>query len=418
MTRIYRVDGKLAANIPSRVRPHIVVYDETIQESVPSEPFQATLTWFPVLVRAYTNPDRTALLLTHDPNVSPIKVLETLELDTLQPVEIRLYGHGQWLKAHLFHGRFARVWIPSKLAKRLHVRDYDFYPVLIRGMTHAQIRQRRIQREAETIIVRHLGNEYPAVKVGFSWRWELPREIPYKPPGDRDVMLIRPEELFGWYIDQGGIVEAEEFYQDDRHKILFEIHVEPYHPVQEKYVARNNGFAFRNIANRNYALKDINAYPFFCELRSSVLLAYPVIYHHAKQVNYTNKLIDMLNITVWNMAGKVLLSLAGYPFLTSKKLQSTEQTVLPLFQGVRYTRENMKHRRGREPLPDYVISEGTEVNEKIDQLEFERFPFSYCIKYCRIINKQMGYYVYDNKTIEEYARSENVHCDKEGFLWK
>jgi len=420
MTRIYRVDGKLSCNIPQRVRPKVVVYDETIREPVEPEQFQATLTWFPIIVRAYTEPERTALLLTHDPTMSPIRVLESLDLDTTRPIEVKLYGHGPWLKTHLFHGRYARVWIPRKIEQRLHIRDYDYYPVLIRGWTRAQIKEHRIQRQEETIIIRHLGNEYYATKVGVSWRWELPNELLYKPPGDyRAPLLIKPEEIFGWFINQGGHVEAMDFGSPQPHIIDFEIAVSPDAWTTEKRVAQTNEYAYRNIANRNYALKDINQYPWFAELRCSFLSAYPRIQYQAQEIGYKNKLIEILNITLWNMAGKVLLTLTGYPFLLSDKLESNTIEYIPLFQGKRYTKQDLKHRRGREPVPDYVISEGTEVNEKIDRLDFEAHQFSRCLKYARIINKQMGYYVYDNRTIEAMVqKAGTVFMDYQGFIWK
>lgn len=420
MTKVYRVNGKLAVNIPSRVRPRVFVYDETIEETVGSESFQPTLTWFPVLVRAYIEPNRTALLLTHDPSMSPIKVMETLGLDTSQPIEVRVYGSGKWLRAHVYHGRYVRVWIPEDVVKRTKMRKETFYPVLIRGMTHPFVKERIVEREQETILVNHLGNEYQAVKIGASWRWEIPNQIQYTPPGGRiRPLMLEPEKIFGWFVDGGGHVEAVEYIdEEERGTISFEIMVSPDSPRTEKRVSQTNGYAFRNIANRNYSLKDINLYPFFAELRASLLAAYPLVMYRRIGNNYENTLIDFLNITVWNMAGKVMLTLQGYPFLLSDKLDSNDIEYTPLYQRERYTREKLKFRKGRERLPDYVISEGTEINEKIDRLDFEYFPFGYCIKYCRIVNEKYGYYVYDNAEINKYARKLNtVLLDEKGFVW-
>ena len=131
-TRVYEIDEQLAINIPTQVLPEEKI--QLAEEIVTIPGYEAqTTSWYDVIVRPYKG--RTAVHLTYSESVSPKEAMNTLGLDTTQPIWIRLYNSSRWIRAHIYHGDYGRVWIPAPVVRKTRIREYDVYPVIIRGTT-------------------------------------------------------------------------------------------------------------------------------------------------------------------------------------------------------------------------------------------------------------------------------------------
>lgn len=201
-----------------------------------------------------------------------------------------------------------------------------------------------------------------------------------------------------------------------------------------KNVAKENGYAFRSMSNRNYSLKDISAYPFLCELRASWLTMYPreIYQYHG----FPKNIVDWLNTTTYNMS--------EFVFIQEIRDEKTKQTTLkrylksgkldvwkatkkdptvaerePLWNDKPYGWRHGTRSSFRGKAPKFIKVDGSELNQQVDGLTFEVFPFEYCIKYARIINRRNVYYEYLDDWINSKARaSDEVWVDDKGFIWK
>lgn len=356
-------------------------------------------------------------------------------------------GYGDPLHAFFAGDDRLRVWIPAREIQRLRLSSPAFNEIPVRIYATTKPGEEQVGRweTIEDLRVYHLGRHYDATKIGNEWFWYIPEKIEYKPPGLRPEMELYPEQIF-----RAGPAPNAECWDAGEGEVTIELGFYPDSTIA-KNVSRVNGFAFRNIANRNYSLKDVDSYPFYCELRASFITVYPrefIEILDAPKGAYLTHLIGktgVLGITLRNMVNWILIKRVINEetsqqkivhYLYSGKLKRTDyQTRWVATPGARRTAGRTRMTagggaNGRNPPADIVapgtweneeilLTEGLEINEMIDELKFTGFEFERCVKYARMVNRQLYYYVYDNNYIENQVRvSPEVYLDRRyRFLW-
>lgn len=407
-TQIYKIDNDLAINIPRAVLPSEKIQLVEQRVEIPGEPAE-TATTYPLLVRAYpidTKTLKTVRLLI------PKKEMERLGLDPYEQIFIKLPNRTEWYPAHIFHGYYGRVTIPIRLARELELWRYhgELYPVFISGKTFPKTIIRYIKRPMRTVIINHIGIDYPAENYGpDKWRWRIPKTIESYPILEKSITLnIYPSGEC--HLDEGII------YVD------FIIS-----KAAARVVAEAMGYAFRNMAVRNYtATSEIIEYPFLCEIRATYLSCTPKMFYQPTEKQQYN-LKKALEITVYN--------LMQYFFPSSKKGQKYSSISFAEHIGsIEWTnnRVNLKQEYPKIKNAPDITSYGDSTDE---ELEIPRYPYYYAIKYIRIINEDVykdrtwKRFIYNNNKIEgmllraEDDREMNqlpsrIWIDDNGFVWK
>ena len=369
-------------------------------------------------------------------------------------------GYGYPIRAHPQDetGDRLRVWIPRAETIRLGLEDLFIkeIPARIYGTTRPGERKERRWVEHEVLKVYHLGRHYDASKQAGNWVWLVPESLGYKPPGgDRAEIILHPEEIFRPAYNMGYKAWAA-IFKAGKGEVTIELGLFDRYPGVAKQVSRTNGFAFRNISNRNYSLKDENEYPFYCELRASFITVYPREFIELTDSRlrggyYLATLVGkgahgILGITLRNIVRWILVKK-----LTDEEGRQTGKIARYLYSG-KLKRNDYQTRwivtsaakrnagrtsltaggggQGKTPPPsiespgtweneELLLTEGLEINEMIDELKFTDFEFEKCIKYARMVNRQLYYYVYDNNWIESQVRAsiETYMDNKYQFIW-
>ena len=413
-TRMYKLDEKLAINIPSLVLPPSRL--QTIEETVTVPGYEAeTITWFPLLTGKIAPDGRMPMVIRRE-------TLEWLGLDSTKDVFVRLKWD-IWRRAHVWH-QHKRLWIPRAVVKSLEkhgLRPDSYYDVHIRGTTPSKTETRTVTREViPEVIVRHLGKDYKTDNYAPNrWRWIIPEEL------YMGETRVKPTELFNKAFDLSIIPEAECYYAPGPGVIETDLII----LEREKELSSYLGYAYRNIANRNFSLKEVDAYPFFCELRCSDITAYPRDWYQFKLPDGREQrgtLVDTLENSVINLTNWHPILYGIWYGEQEGKITFSRDKFKPTFQRKLYSGKvlhprNLSVEKMRKQLDTYeeLITAGQEINEKISYADAIEFNWGSCIKYIRIVNKQMGYYIYDNARIEyDMASSEKIECDSSGFVWR
>jgi len=419
-TRVYELDDDLAINIPSEVLPPSKM--QLIEERVETPGYEAeTETWYDVIVRPYKG--RTALLLTHDIGISPLEAMTRLGLDPDKPIFIRPYGFKEWVRAHLYHGFYGRVWVPRYIARRTRMREYTVYPVMIRGITMPRIEIQLVRREVKTVEVDHMGKTYPTENYAPNkWRWRIPRNIDCYP-----VMVT----ALGIHI----YPDAECHREDEIVLVDFS-----FSKAAGRVVSEKTGYAFRNMAVRNYtATTELDEYPFLCEIRATYISSCPKAFYQPDEIHHI-ELREALQITVYNMLQHFFTRLINKE--TGEELPYSTMSYADHIDAIDYTTNTVALKRSYpkieldERWKEKYISYDAE-GEGIPSEEFgvEEKRFYQCIKYVRVLNESsykahdIDRWVYTDMDItsmileRQRMRVMNglkpeVEIDVNGFIWR
>lgn len=417
-TRIYKIKDDLAINIPSQVLPpsRMQLVEERVE--TPGHLARTTSDYY-VLVRPYT--DRTAILLTPNIGISSAEAMSNLGLDPDKPIYIRLSGTKEWIQAHKYHGYYGRVWIPRYLARETNLRRQTVYPVLIQGTTYPHIEIRMIRHEVRDVTVTHMGKKYNTENYDINkWRWRLPKNIESHPVITKALTLnIYPE--------------AECHLHDETILVDFVIT-----RAAARIVSEATGYAFRNMAVRNYTATVEVDYPFLCEIRATYLSCTPKMFYQPDEVHITI-LKKALEITIFNILQHFFQKLVNKE--TGEDLPYSTMSWADHIDAIDYTSDaiNLKRTYPEIPLDErwkekYLSFTSAGEGVPSEELGAEKTKYYYCIKYVRVLNEssykegEIDRWVYLNDDIENIIRGRqhlkitkglepDVDIDMNGFIW-
>lgn len=369
-TSIFRLrDGRLATNIP---------------RAIPRRRYEWIMT--PRKIRVETGAlqlDGRIRAIIHE------DLLREHNIDPMNRIAINL--DSRWLYSHFYHNiPSGGVWISAKLVREFNVRGNSYVEVYVYGL-------------ATSLQIEHLNRVYPA----YGSYWVLPDRVMYK-ESNLGKFYVEPERTFGWAVDQGLTIYVH-WYPVTEGYVRAEIRADT--GYTGAIIAERNNKSYRSIRNRNF-LATVNPDEdyFKAEMKASYLSMYPRNYHSAiEKPDYINFLRDFLNITVHN------LSYAS--FLLGNAYISYES------EGVEYNRE---------------IDWATVVRSGVVNKLMGWYDFQYCLKegmfhYTDKKGKKKDYLYMEHEEkrrkaiidgvtyiispIENLFTEEDVHRDREGFLW-
>lgn len=413
-TRIYQLNSDLAINIPTSVLPpsKIQLVEERIK--IPGHPDIST--WYSVIVRPYR--DRTAVLLTSHLGVSEVEAMSRLGFDTTKPIEIRLHGSSRWIRAHLYHGRYVRVWIPKDITRRTKIREYSTYPVIIRGITLPTYEIHLVEKHVKEVIINHMGKTYSTENYAPNkWRWIIPKTIESYPVLLQSFRMLPPIFPLAELHRTGEIIYLDfMFYSDGARKVSEQV-----------------GYAWRNMAVRNYvAAKTAGlGYPFLCEIRVSYISSTPKRFYQIKE----RPVYDKGALTLKQALETSVYNLLQYFFPSSKAEYKYSGMSFAEHQGIiEFTTEkvDLQRRYTRLKKVPRIISIGEDSKEPWGITEY---PYYKAIKYIRIIGKwaykhqdftrgiyldedieRVLYQVEQDRVMKGYPR--RTWIDDNGFVWR
>jgi hypothetical protein len=405
-TKVYKMDdGSLAINIPSVLLPEVeeaeVVEEKLVKPAVPIE----TIDWVNAVVRIYS--DGIRLLLTPS-GITPFEALSNLGFDPYRPIQVRPYGHGKWLDAHLYHNYYGRVWIPDRIVQSRKMQEYDVYPVLIRGYSQPEYKREITRRRVARVFINHMDNEYPAQEYFLNrWRWVIPKNITCY-----DV-LLKAFEL--------GFSPICECYEAKKGRINVDF---IFDEIDADIIAKTIGRAYRNMSVRNYTATVEIDYPFLAECRATYTSVCPKKYYSYLEL----ELMKSLSITVLNLVkyffqpAKPGLPYSGLSYAQMKKKVKFVQTELYLPDEYPQVTE----------CPETLV-DGLEENTQISYHEIPDYPygraknFYRCIKYVRVVNEHSYKYMQEQNSEYEYfddyinrlcSKLYSIKVDSKGFVWE
>jgi len=422
LTKVYKINDDLAINIPSQVLPpsRVQIVEERVE--VPGEPAE-TVNTYPLIVRAYpigAKIPRSIRLLI------PKEQMLRLGLDSYEKMWIRIPGRDEWYPAHFYHGYYGRVTIPINVARQLNIAQYhgQLYDVYIMGKTFPRTIIRHVRRSVRNVVINHMGNNYQAENYAPNrYRWVIPNTIESFPVLQTAMnMYIAPEA---------------QCHLSDLKDVIFVDFV--FNRVSAVVVAENTGFAFRNMAVRNYtATVDVD-YPFLCEIRATYLSCTPLSFYQPDRFHHT-RIKEALQITVYNLLQHFFSRLTNRE--TGEELPWSTMSYADHIDSIDYTTNAVNLKRTYPSIPvkqkweknymDYT-SEGEAISD--EEFGIQEKKYYYCIKYIRVLNEssyqsqQLDRWVYLNNTIENMinerqrnkmiaGRPAEVEIDQNGFIWK
>lgn len=166
-----------------------------------------------------------------------------------------------------------------------------------------------------------------------------------------------------------------------------------------KYISRKTGYAFRNMAVRNYTATVEIDYPLLVEIRAFYLTSCPKEFYQDEK-RYI-PLLDALRITVQNIV-----------YFFTQSIRHAEKEGKVTYETTPISIEEME-----------VEVLGEEENVEVDYAEADPFPFYKAVKYVRIINEQTYKrrkgkpYIYHDVDIEEELKIHPLVEIKDGFIW-
>lgn len=403
-TNVYRFNNELAINIPSAVLPPSRI--EYVEERVEIPGYEAeTTNWYDVIVRPYKG--RTAVLLTSMLSISEPEAMSRLGLDPTKPIYIRPYGTNIWIPAHKYHGYYGRVWIPRQYVRRTKIRDFEIYPVIIRGTTMPEIRIIPVRKRVRDVQIEHMGETYTPEHVGEDrWRWIIPPKVEsYHALQTAFPLRITP------------IAEC------NRKGDLIIIDFAFTRPAG-KIVAEQTDYAYRNMAVRNYTATKKLDYPFLCEIRATYLTATPKMFYQPEDKIYIIKpghmsnehymeLSEALKITVYNILQSFFQrAKPDHPYSTMSWADHID--------AIDFVTTKIKLHQAYSHLPRDLYMEYETDSDRQGENEYYR-----CIKYVRILNehsyknRNLDMYVYLDDDIEGVlVNRPEINVDPNGFIWE
>lgn len=412
-TRVYKIDDRLAMNIPSAVLPKATLQYVEEEEIIPGHP-TAVMEWIPLVLGALQRDGRIPMFL-------PPTLMGRLNLDVTKPIRVRLYGEpGRWFTSHLWHRPLRdRVHIPRGTVRKLKLRPHTHWFVYLSGTTLPERRIRMVPQMTRKVIVQHINKTYHPERVGVdSWRWTIPETISCY------VVLTTA-------IDTGITPVAQCHLEKEIIYVDFTI---PTHVA--RLVSEKVGTAWRNMAVRNYTASPTYEieYPFLCEIRATYLSNCPLEFYQFDEKKYY-KLKQALETTVYNMMNYFFpsaeLEMEYSSISYADHIDKIETTENMIFLPTRYPKS--KYPKFKFPIPD-ITSPG--AGEDLDNIgDIDRiYPFYKCIKYIRVINEDVykgkkKAYIYKDDGVEaiimryEEQRAQQdidarVWIDDNGFVWR
>jgi len=226
----------------------------------------------------------------------------------------------------------------------------------------------------------HLGRIYyvPYNEKYKSYAWHIPHDNICREAID----MARKYNITGY---------CECFFNSDNDTLEVDIVFD-----NEKYLSSLLGYAYRNMAVRNYTTTETTDYPFLAEFRATMLSVCPREFYQDRERHM--KLIDALRITVENI-------------------------VMFFTRSIRHAETEGAIEYVTTPVLEFEETEGEEENTKVSYGEIQEYPFNHAIKYVRIINEQVykrregEEYIYLDKEIEEHLSAHPMLEIIRGFIW-
>jgi len=416
-TRVYQLDEDIAINIPSKALPEAKLQLIEEREEIPGF-LGETEEEVPLLAGRRQKDGRIALHIPHH-------IMEGFDIDPNKDVKIRLYKlPGVWYTSHIHHYfphrtvRDRRVWIPSVMADRFKIKDYEFYPAFIRATTRPTWKIRLVEREVRTVVIQHMGRTYKTENYAPNkWRWRIPKDIECHPVLTTAITM--------------NIFPDAECHLAPLEDIIFVDFI--FTKASARIVSEKVGYAFRNMAVRNYSATMETDYPFLCEIRATYITSCPKSFYQPDEIHHT-KIKKALEITVYNI-------LKHFFPKVKKEYEYSIMSWADHIDAIDFvtSRVNIRRRhpkipvdtRWKEKYMEYE-SEGEGVQE---EFKIEAKRFYQCIKYVRVLNEasykaqDLERWVYTDIDIDSIilakqhdriamGLSPEVEIDSNGFIWE
>lgn len=415
-TRIYQLEEDIAINIPTKVLPKAKL--QLVEERVEVPGFLSQTGLVPLLTGRRAKDGRMPIHI-------PYEIMEGFDIDPNKEVEIRLYRYpGIWLRSHVHH-RFPhrtvkdrRVWIPNRVVDILKIENYEYYPAVIKATTRPTWTIRLVEREVREVVVQHMNRTYNTENYAPNkWRWRIPKEIDCHP------VLITALNM--------NIFPRAECHLSPLQDIIFVDF--NFTKASARVISERMGYAFRNMAVRNYTATMETDYPFLCEIRATYITSCPKAFYQPDEIHHT-PIKQALEITVYNMLKHFFPKLKDeYEYSLMSWADHKD--------AIDYVTSKVNLRRRHPQIPidaDWKkrYMEYESESEGIqEEFSLEEKRFYQCIKYVRILNESsykdqdLDRWVYTDADINEIilgrqqtrrakGLSPEVELDINGFLWE
>lgn len=416
-TRVYEINDDIAINIPNNVLPEPKLKEVEEVVEIPghlAETYHPY--WYYCIVRKYK--DRIVLLLKPIIEQSEIEIISHIGLDPFKPLYVHLSGtpRDRWVRASKYH-KGIRVNVPADIERKLKISEYEVYPVLLRGTTFPEKRIRIIRRPVREVIIEHMGEQYYAEETVLDrYRWIIPKEIESHPVLLQGFRMIPPVYPLAEIHRFEDIIYVDFFYYSDGGRM----------------VSEQIGYAFRNMAVRNYiaAVTVDLGYPFLCEIRCSYISSMPKKFYQIKE----HAVYEKGALTLKRALETCVYNLLQYFFPHAKAGKYSSVSYAEHMGKIEFTTEKVDLQRRYPRLRNVprIISLGETTMEPWDIIEY---PYYKAIKYIRIINEdcykaqEFTRYIYTNDDVErvlyqneekqvEMGLSRRIWLDVNGFVWR
>lgn len=426
-TRVYKIDNDLAINIPSKVLPpsRIQIVEERIEK--PGYLAKTTMANYPLIVLPSlpyrTKNSRYYMILTSDPGTRPEVALSQLGLDPTKNVYIRLLNTRLWLKAHKYHrGYYGRVSIPREYTPLL--KNQTIYPVQIMGTTYPTAEIRYVKRKVKTVVVTHMNKTYPTENYTPNhWRWRIPKETESYP------VLLTALSM--------NIYPEAECHLGAKEDVLVDF---VFSSAAALVLAEKTGYAYRNMAVRNYTATQELDYPFLCEIRATYISCTPKMFYQPTE-EYIENLKEGLKRTIYNILvyffDRIVDKETGRELKYSKMSWADHIDAIDYVTNTVYLKRQYPQIKTDAKWKDKYMSYEAEgeglPNEAAEQPDTKKYY--YCIKYVRVLTESsyhdggLDRWVYTNNEIENIIRGkqhqrtvrglkQEVDIDINGFIYK
>lgn len=416
-TRVYQLDRDLAINIPAEVLPPGKIQLVKEWKEIPGF-LGETDRWVPLLAGRRERSGRIALHIPYD-------VMDGFDIDPNKDVDIRLYGlPGVWYRSHIHH-RFPnqmvkdrRIWIPGRIANQLKIREYEYYPVIMRGTTKPRWEEKLVEKEVRKVVIQHMDRNYETENYAPNrWRWRIPKTI------ESYSVLLQAFKMIPTIIPLAEV-----------HRMGDIIYLDfAFHPDSGRLVSSKMNYAWRSMACRNYtAAATVNlGYPLLIEIRVSHISSTPKRFYQIKE----RAVYDKGALTLKQALETCVYNLLQYFFPSAKKEHKYSSVSYAEHQGtIEYTTEKVDLRRRYPRLRN--VPRITSIGEtSIEPWDIMEYPYYRAIKYIRIIgkwaykNRDFTRHIYTDDDVErvlyqneekrlEMGLPRRLWIDDNGFVWR
>lgn len=325
------------------------------------------------------------------------------------PIDLRLIEiynpiENRWIKIKeeplLYLVTFVKdIWraeIPTSIVRKYNIYAfptrhplYDKYAMKVRVRWTAYTMELKPKKELK---IYHFGNIYDASwdKINRRWRWIIPKDI-----AEDEGLLIA--------MNKGSIPDAEMHYNDDKEYLEIDFIIDPF---MDKEVAKELGYARRNMVVRSYVIReefvtDKTPEDFLVEIRATFITTPPREFYQKKgkhmrlvvDPHIEGDILAALNITCYNILRYFAMQIAEvkghlYNPILSEKFQSKMEESI-----------------------------GVEINEKVSFGEVAHDRFGYVNKYFRVYHRRKGDWVKTTDYIDKKIKRMGGIVDSQGFVW-